>query len=282
MFLTRMLVVSLTLNVRLDLCLNFCLVTEIKYLGRNGRASCLILFASRNIIIFMLVAKSFHLSYHNSPSIPLYLQLHNISDHISFISTYYVSSRIPYRLSNTYHCIFSFDFFTPWNHWSSLLFCLIVVLDISLTDYAAFISQLGQMCSHSLNCPLNLCYFSFNRCAQEARYKQYTHFGVQHYGECYSGPESWKTYRDEGIRQDFTRPPDSQPWVGCVDESLNQCKQPSLECVGKQNTNFVYTVDQGNVTTTAIMIIKITPKARTTTLTTELITETPATTTKQK
>jgi hypothetical protein len=39
----------------------------------------------------MLVAKSFHLSYHNSPSIPLYLQLHNISDHISFISTYYVS-----------------------------------------------------------------------------------------------------------------------------------------------------------------------------------------------
>ncbi|XP_028394319.1 uncharacterized protein LOC114518504 isoform X2 [Dendronephthya gigantea] len=82
------------------------------------------------------------------------------------------------------------------------------------------------------------------RCAQEARYKQYTHFGVQHYGECYSGPQSWKTYRDEGLRQDFTRPPDPQPWVGCVDESLNQCKQPNLECVGKQNTNFVYTIDQ--------------------------------------
>ena len=108
--------------------------------------------------------------------------------------------------------------------------------------------------------------FFFNRCAQEARNKQYTHFGVQHYGECYSGPESWKTYRDEGIRQDFTRPPDPQPWVGCVDDSLNQCKQPSLECVGKQNTNYVYTIDQGNVVTSAI--IMTTPKSTTKTLST--------------
>jgi hypothetical protein len=58
-----MLVVSLTLNVRLDLCQNFCSVTEIKYLGRNGRVSCLILFAGRNVRIFMLVVTATNIRF---------------------------------------------------------------------------------------------------------------------------------------------------------------------------------------------------------------------------
>jgi hypothetical protein len=48
MFLTKMSVASLILNVLHDPCQNFCLATEIRYLGRNGKASWLISFAGKD------------------------------------------------------------------------------------------------------------------------------------------------------------------------------------------------------------------------------------------
>lgn len=53
MSLTKILAVSSTLNAHLDLCLSCFSATEIKYPGRNGRASWLILFAGRNLGIIL-------------------------------------------------------------------------------------------------------------------------------------------------------------------------------------------------------------------------------------
>jgi len=84
------------------------------------------------------------------------------------------------------------------------------------------------------------------RCAAATREKKYTHFAIQEYGECLSGPGVRKTYNQQGKETAFRFRPDTKPWVGCMDTDYKQCKQPSSTCIGQELTNFVYGLE--NVT----------------------------------
>lgn len=72
------------------------------------------------------------------------------------------------------------------------------------------------------------------RCAKESRAKGYDHFGLQYYGECWSDP---------GAADKFDRYGKSENCMGfaykpCDDEDSN-------ECVGGENKNYVYRVEEG-------------------------------------
>jgi len=75
---------------------------------------------------------------------------------------------------------------------------------------------------HSLAC----------RCAEKAREKGYKIFGLQFYGECWSGPNAEAFYSKDGPSNDciqqFEKP------MECVKSD------PFSECVGKQHTNYIY------------------------------------------
>ena len=122
MFHTRMLDVSLTLSVHLDLCQNFSSVTEIKYRGRNGRALCLILFAGINTRF----QKFFRLTLFP----------------FSLVVLYYIDLFL-FQQGTILHC-----------------FCINKSLDIPFTDFSR-ISFLTHTCIHVLNCILNLGNLSF-------------------------------------------------------------------------------------------------------------------------
>lgn len=55
------------------------------------------------------------------------------------------------------------------------------------------------------------------KCAKDAWAKNYTVFGVQFYGECWSGASSYKTYDKDGLNK-----------IGC------------WEGVGRERNNYVY------------------------------------------
>ncbi|XP_029197973.2 uncharacterized protein LOC114963020 isoform X2 [Acropora millepora] len=67
------------------------------------------------------------------------------------------------------------------------------------------------------------------RCAKAAKAKRYTHFAIQFYVECWSGPEASLT---------FTRAGNTNQ---CVTMDFKECNPADKrECAGKLNTNFVY------------------------------------------
>ncbi|XP_068700145.1 uncharacterized protein [Montipora foliosa] len=78
------------------------------------------------------------------------------------------------------------------------------------------------------------------RCAKAVSLKNYTHFGIQGYGECWSGPTVSKTYLMDGVENRFTQRPSPKPWVGCVGSGFERCLGGSDQCVGQENTNYVY------------------------------------------
>ncbi|XP_074627228.1 uncharacterized protein LOC141885237 isoform X4 [Acropora palmata] len=80
------------------------------------------------------------------------------------------------------------------------------------------------------------------RCATAASLKNYTHFGIQGYGECWSGPAAGKTYLLDGVENRFSQRPSPKPWLGCVGDGFERCRGGSDKCVGQENTNFVYAV----------------------------------------
>lgn len=82
----------------------------------------------------------------------------------------------------------------------------------------------------------------FFRCATAASLKNYTHFGIQGYGECWSGPAAGKTYLLDGVENRFSQRPSPKPWLGCVGDGFERCRGGSDKCVGQENTNFVYAV----------------------------------------
>ncbi|KAJ7391347.1 hypothetical protein OS493_018390 [Desmophyllum pertusum] len=76
--------------------------------------------------------------------------------------------------------------------------------------------------THSLAC----------RCAEKARAKGYTMFGLQFYGECWSGPQAELNFNRDGVSNN-----------GCVMNLVNppDCTQSSnQECMGTQNVNYIY------------------------------------------
>ena len=85
--------------------------------------------------------------------------------------------------------------------------------------------------------------FSFSlacRCAEKALQKGYTVFGLQFYGECWSGQNAELNFNSKGVA------PDEK----CV-MNLNkptECVQSSdQECVGTQWTNYVYRLTESKL-----------------------------------
>jgi len=67
------------------------------------------------------------------------------------------------------------------------------------------------------------------RCAEKTRREAYTYFGLQFYGECWSGVKENVTYDNDGISR------------GCVGEKpRKRCRHVDRVCVGKAKRNFIY------------------------------------------
>lgn len=78
-------------------------------------------------------------------------------------------------------------------------------------------------------------------CAMAANDKGYSHFGLQDYSSCYSGPRAGMTFNKDGIQGAFIQSPAPKPWLGCITTDLAQCDDHTKYCSGQQNSNFVYT-----------------------------------------
>lgn len=75
------------------------------------------------------------------------------------------------------------------------------------------------------------------RCAELSRKKGHQYFGLQFYGECWSGPSHF--YQRDGVAS-----PDR-----CIGVDFQQCDDnDETECVGKQFTNYIYDLYGGNGT----------------------------------
>ena len=71
-------------------------------------------------------------------------------------------------------------------------------------------------------------------CAKRALQHNYTHFGLQFYGECWSGPNAATLYNRDG------------PSSSCIGTDFKPCSSESL-CVGGSLTNYVYSVEKGKI-----------------------------------
>lgn len=69
------------------------------------------------------------------------------------------------------------------------------------------------------------------RCAIESGYKEYTHFGLQFYGECWSGPHAAEVFPTYGESKK------------CVGVRYDPCDDQSRsECVGGARMNYIYRI----------------------------------------
>ncbi|XP_028403372.1 uncharacterized protein LOC114526070 [Dendronephthya gigantea] len=74
------------------------------------------------------------------------------------------------------------------------------------------------------------------RCAEAAMKKGYKYFGLQYWGECWSGPSpaADNEYDKHG------------PADECYDPQYERCAETSTNCVGAENENFVYEIQYFN------------------------------------
>ena len=71
------------------------------------------------------------------------------------------------------------------------------------------------------------------RCANEARNRNYTMFGLQYYGECWAGSGSCDTFNRFGKSQ------------LCYSQKYKECdNQDETECVGGPHANYVYLITE--------------------------------------
>lgn len=70
-------------------------------------------------------------------------------------------------------------------------------------------------------------------------------FGIQNFGECYSGERAAETYYQEGEQLVFSDQNQPKPWLGCIDSEKKPCHINNLECSGQERTNYVFTVESG-------------------------------------
>ena len=66
-------------------------------------------------------------------------------------------------------------------------------------------------------------------CVKIARKRNYTHIGLQNYGECWAGNVTNKEYQIDGISDN------------CVNGTYKPCEKGKF-CIGKQKANFVYKI----------------------------------------
>ena len=78
------------------------------------------------------------------------------------------------------------------------------------------------------------------RCAERARQKGYNVFGLQFYGECWSGQNAEFNFNREGAAKDEKCVMNLNKPTECV-QSSNQ------ECVGTQWTNYVYKLTESKL-----------------------------------
>ena len=76
-------------------------------------------------------------------------------------------------------------------------------------------------------------------CAEKARAKGYEAFGLQFFGECWSGENAVDLYSDFGEADDKR----------CIMGGFVTCDDKAeQECVGAQETNYVYVLVEGMTT----------------------------------
>ena len=81
-------------------------------------------------------------------------------------------------------------------------------------------------------CCVSMIFFSLAcRCAKESSAKELSHFGLQHYGECWSDPDAADKFDRYGKSEDCM----GFGYKTCDDEDSN-------ECVGGTSKNYVYRV----------------------------------------
>ena len=86
--------------------------------------------------------------------------------------------------------------------------------------------------------------FYLPRCAKAAKSKGLQIFAVQDFGDCLSGPQAHITYNYYGNEDHFIYRPSPRPWRGCIDQNHQQCSNDTLTCVGMQDANYVYYIEQ--------------------------------------
>lgn len=73
------------------------------------------------------------------------------------------------------------------------------------------------------------------RCAEAAKKANHTFFGMQFYGECWSGKDSHLTYGIDGPRNG-----------GCINQCYEPCAKHNKFCSGRNFENFVYRIVDGS------------------------------------
>lgn len=68
------------------------------------------------------------------------------------------------------------------------------------------------------------------RCAKKAQEKGMTFFGLQFYGECWSGDDGHNTFALDGLHK------------ACTDQCYQPCRRYSKFCVGQNFANYVYKI----------------------------------------
>ncbi len=67
------------------------------------------------------------------------------------------------------------------------------------------------------------------KCAELAELKGYSHFGLQFYGECWSGPSAASRFAMQGSSD------------RCIGPDFKACDDSAVtECIGKDATNYIY------------------------------------------
>ena len=56
------------------------------------------------------------------------------------------------------------------------------------------------------------------------------------------------TYSEEGEQLLFMAPSQPKPLLGCVDNEMRDCTGNNLECAGQENSNYVFSLDDGKLT----------------------------------
>ena len=56
------------------------------------------------------------------------------------------------------------------------------------------------------------------------------------------------TYSEEGEQLLFMAPSQPKPLLGCVDNEMRDCTGNNLECAGQENSNYVFSLDDGKFT----------------------------------
>ena len=95
---------------------------------------------------------------------------------------------------------------------------------------------------HLIDLYFHVCFVC--RCAKVVKDKKYTHFAIQDFSECWSGPNAASSYDKYGSENVFIPKIEPRP-VGCMDANSNKCDTKTLNCIGMSNTNFVYGLEGG-------------------------------------